>query len=79
MLNGIGSSVLRNLIASNAVVTPTVNNKTVQNALTTDASTKVTFSEASDAIAAIYKIVPAQVQSSVDVSSSLQSADADFR
>ncbi|KNC13400.1 hypothetical protein AC790_10325 [Pantoea sp. RIT-PI-b] len=72
MLNGIGSSVLRNLIASNAVVTPTVNSKTAQNALTAEASTKVTFSEASDAIAAIYKIVPAQVQSSVDVTSSLQ-------
>lgn len=72
MLNGIGSSVLRNLIASNAVVTPAVNNKSAQNALTAEASTKVTFSEASDAIAAIYKIEPAQVKSSVDVTSSLQ-------
>ncbi|MFJ5160101.1 hypothetical protein ACIP6T_13075 [Pantoea sp. NPDC088449] len=72
MLNGIGSSVLRNLITSNAVITPAVNNKSAQNALTAEASTKVTFSEASDAIAAIYKIVPAQVQSSVGVTSSLQ-------
>jgi hypothetical protein len=72
MLNGIGSSVLRNLITSNAVVTPSINPKTAQNALTAEASTKVTFSEASEAIAAIYKIVPAQVQSSVDVTSSLQ-------
>lgn len=72
MLNGIGSSVLRNLIASNAVVTPSINNKNAQNALTAEASTKVTFSEASDEIAAIYKIEPAKVQSSGDISSKLQ-------
>lgn len=72
MLNGIGSSVLRNLISAGSSVNTTANSNAAQNHLQAEASTKVTFSEASEAIAAIYKIVPAQVQSSGTISSNLQ-------
>lgn len=72
MLNGIGSSVLRNLISVGSSVNPTVNSKAAQSSLQTEASSKVTFSEASEAIAAIYKIVPAQVQNSAAIGSQLQ-------
>ncbi|WP_182059226.1 hypothetical protein [Pantoea sp. ME81] len=72
MLNGIGNSVLRNLISAGSSVNTTANSKAAQSHLQAEASTKVTFSEASEAIAAIYKIVPAQVQSSGTISSSLQ-------
>ncbi|MXP55399.1 hypothetical protein FD737_20265 [Pantoea sp. Seng] len=72
MLNGIGNSVLRNLISAGLSVNTTANSNAAQNHLQAEASTKVTFSEASEAIAAIYKIVPAQVQNSGTISSNLQ-------
>jgi hypothetical protein len=72
MLNGIGNSVLRNLISAGSSVNTTANSKAAQSHLQAEASTKVTFSEASETIAAIYKIVPAQVQSSGTIGSNLQ-------
>ena len=72
MLNGIGNSVLRNLITAGSSVNITANSRAAQSHLQVEASTKVTFSEASEEIAAIYKIVPAQVQSSGTISSNLQ-------
>lgn len=72
MLNGIGSSVLRNLISAGSSVNTTVNSKAMQGNLQAEASTKVTFSDASEAIAAIYKIVPAQVQNSGAIGSNIQ-------
>ncbi|MBK0127642.1 hypothetical protein IAE30_28280 [Pantoea sp. S61] len=72
MLNGIGNSVLRNLISVGSNVNTTANSTAAQSHLQAEASTKVTFSEANEAIAAIYKIVPAQVQNSGALSSNLQ-------
>lgn len=72
MLNGIGNSVLRNLITAGSSVNTTANSRAAQSHLQAEASSKVTFSEASEEIAAIYKIVPAQVQSSGTISPNLQ-------
>lgn len=72
MLNGIGSSVLRNLISTSHSVTTSTPRNASASMLSAEAATKVTFSEASDEIAAVYKIVPAQVQRSVAASSGLQ-------
>ena len=75
MINGIGPGSFSSLHLSSAsarVTSSTAANATRQNSLTADASAKVTFSEATDAISAVYQMTPARVTASSHVSSDLQ-------
>lgn len=75
MINGIGPGSFSSLHLSSAsarVTSSTAANATRQNSLTADASAKVTFSEATDAISAVYQMTPARVTGSSHVSSDLQ-------
>jgi len=75
MINGIGLYNHASLSpgASGRVVQSSAVNRAAQNTLTADASTKVTFSEATEAISAIYKITPARVTASSNISAGMQS------
>ena len=74
MINGIGPGSFSQLHLSSAsarVTSSTASNATRQNSLTADASAKVTFSEATDAISAVYQMTPARVTASTPLSTKL--------
>ena len=75
MINGIGPGSFSPLHLSSAsarVNSSTASNATRQNSLTADASAKVTFSEATDAISAVYQMTPARVTASTPLSPDMQ-------
>ncbi|QZY97062.1 hypothetical protein [Pantoea dispersa] len=75
MVNGIGPGSFSPLHLSSAsarVTSSTASNATRQNSLTADASAKVTFSEATDTISAVYQMTPARVTASTPLSPDMQ-------